>query len=914
VRGRRIDRLRLIERLDEAASHQFTVVTAPSGFGKSTLLAQWAEASNLPVSWLSLTATENDPRLMAAYLAAAIQAAGVPLPGLHDLNDGRHALDPDQLMTTLLGDLSSVANPVVLVLDDYQVIESDAAHDVVQALIDHAPDAVRMIISCRALPERVAACVDQYERIPRIGAKDLRFNLDETRSFLSLHGLDLQDEDVVALHGRVNGWVAGLQMFAITFSESELTVADALSGFGATNQLLHDFLLQEVLGAQPLDLQAFLLKSALLDRISVEMCREVVEVGQPSSGQLARAVQANLFLALVDSAGEWYEYEGFFHDFLRHRASVVLSRRMHTVLYRRASYWCEQAGFTHDAIDYAIAGEDWPHAVTMVVPAMTVMFGRDDISIALRWLQALPDHVYDVDAELAVVAGWAQIRAGALADVPRLLDAAQRLYEEAGDVLGLANVSCAIAELERYRADGPMCLEHARRTLELLARYERQASSYTAPSLHIPMIAPDLLVRNIDALTQIQIGTGLYRLGRVNEAADELQAAHAFAVAHNTPAYEATATVQLGQARALQGRLDDAIACYEAIATSSNSYIVSRRVALTGLAGIQRERHQFERAEQLLEMCQEIIDNSPIGFGLWNLLMSRARLAWARRSADEAIEYAEIAARRAASAGMPWHTSMAGTFAVRVRLSNGDIGPALEWAHAHRFAPDDQPGYERLHEYLVYARMLIAQGTPDEAIDLLLLSLDGAEADGRIGDVIEIGILQALAFQESGDLERATDALGRALRHGERYGYLDVFTDSGLPAMPLLQLAQASGITPSYCQRILDALGEPAQSLATAGPGVSGDAISQRELDVLRLIDRGLSNPEIASALQISGLSVKRHIESVHGKLGVWTHAEALYKARALGLLQASDDAAPIRDFGPGRNRDSDNQEPVSAK
>jgi LuxR family maltose regulon positive regulatory protein len=905
VRGRRVERPRLLARLDEAANHPLTLVTAPAGFGKSTLLAQWAEVSELPVTWVSLTASENDPRLMAAYLTAAMRAAGVPAPGLDDVDNGRRAVGPDTVMSDLLGALAGMTTPIVVVLDDAHLIESDAALDVVEALIDHAPDSVRLIISCRSLPPRVSACLAQDERLLRIGSNDLRFTLDESHSFLGMVGLHLQFDDAFVLHERINGWIAGLQMFALTLSESEKSAAEMLGGFDATNPLLHDFLLQEVLDKQTPEMQAFLLRSALFRRVSIDLCRGALGASQPVSDLLDRVIQDDLFVAPDDGEDGWFAYEPLFHDFLFQRAAAVLSERERTVLYRRAAYWCEQAGLMQEAIDYALAGEDWPHAAMMFVPAVTAMFGREEIATALVWIDALPTNLFASDAELAVTAAWARIRAGVLTDVPRLLAKAQQLYGKTGDTLGLANVSCAYAERARYKAKGETTIQFARQAQELLAQHERQASTMS-PSTLRSTIEPVVLRRNIEALTRIQIGTGLFRLGRANDAADELQAAHAYAVAHNTPVYEATAMLQLGHVRVLQGRLDDAIDCYQAIPTSPDSYIVSRRIALTGLSGILRERHLFEHAQQLLDECQEIIDNSPIGFGLWNLLLSRARLAWAQGEDSQALEYAELAARRTGGVGLTWHASMAESFAVRIRLSHGDIGTALEWAHGHRLAPDEPPNFERLHEHLVFARMLVAQGTPEEAIGLLTRSLDAAEEDGRIGDAIEIGVLLAVAYQDAGDLSQATGALGGALRHGERLGYLRVFTDNRLPMVHLLQLVQGSGVTPSYCQRILDTIGEPEEPVAIDNPGTLDESISPRELLVLRLVDRGQSNLEIATSLGISGFTVQRHIESVRGKLGVWTHAEALHKARALGLLSASDAALRSDTSSPGTGENDD--------
>jgi LuxR family maltose regulon positive regulatory protein len=268
-------------------------------------------------------------------------------------------------------------------------------------------------------------------------------------------------------------------------------VADVLSGFGATNPLLHDFLLQEVLDKQSPKMQGFLLRSALFRRVTVDLCRGVLGASLPVNDLLDRAIQDELFLIPDEGSGTEFDYEPLFHDFLRQRASTVLSERERIVLYRRAGYWCEQAGLLPEAIDYALAGEDWPHAAMMFVPATDALFGSEEITSALGWLKALPEHVIESDAELLVIAAWANIRAGALTEVPRMLDRSHRLYEETGDVLGLTHVSCAYAELERYRADGVKSVEHARRTQEFLARYERQASmSYLSASEHPTTIEP----------------------------------------------------------------------------------------------------------------------------------------------------------------------------------------------------------------------------------------------------------------------------------------------------------------------------------------------------------------------------------------------------------------------------------------
>ncbi len=313
-------------------------------------------------------------------------------------------------MTELLADLGSMATPFVLILDDYHLIESDAAHDVILALTDHQPSVVRIIISGRSSTPRSLRWLTHDVQPQHIDASDLRFTLAETQGFCDVMGIELSDDDVHTLHDRVDGWVAGLQMFAITLADSETSGEDLLNHFDSTNQLVKDFLLQEVLEKQSPELQAFLLRTALFNRISSDLCREVLDVSPSLTGFLERVRQSNLFLVALDATGRWFEYQPLFRDFLRQRANVILTKRERIVLYRRAGYWCEREGMTREAIDYALAGEDWAHAAMMIVPAVTSMFGQEEITTTLGWLRALPEQLIASDAELAVMAAWAHLQ------------------------------------------------------------------------------------------------------------------------------------------------------------------------------------------------------------------------------------------------------------------------------------------------------------------------------------------------------------------------------------------------------------------------------------------------------------------------------------------------------------------------
>ncbi|HEX5166525.1 MAG TPA: LuxR C-terminal-related transcriptional regulator [Thermomicrobiales bacterium] len=892
LRGKRVDRPRLIERLREAPDGSVTLVVAPAGYGKSTLLAQWAASSDVPVAWVSLTASENHPVELMAYLVAALRAAGVQLPGLDRLGNDERSTDMTSLMSVLLADLRDVSSPVALVLDDYDAIDEHATNELVRTLIDSGPAGLRLIIGSRAGPALPLERLRLDGRMHVIGVDELRFSVAETQDFCNLMNLADSGEDSVDLQARTGGWVAALQLAMISIGDGARSAADLLGRFDATNQYLHEFLLQEVLGTQSSAMRSFMLQSALLDRFSVDLCRETLDLGEPAQDLLDRSIQTNLFVEPVEEAGGWYQHHPLFREFLLRHGMTALGERERIAVYERASVWHEQYGLNHEAIDYALHAGNWPRATRLIVPVAARLSGREGMAAVVEWFKVLPAQLLVSDPELAAFAALTGIRTGVLDDVPRLLTAAQELYEAAGDQLGLAHVSSLHAAVASIRGDGPMLIQHAHRTMTLLDLHERQSAPADGP--HGSVMDPEHTRVVLRGLAQMHEGNGFYCLGKATEAAQAFDAVCEYSDVHGLPVLAAGALNGLGHVRLMQGRLDDAIAAYEGAAADGRLNIVSRRIGLMYLADIYRERDQLSRAETMLEECSAIMNTSRLPIWHGHLLMQQARLAWSCGETQQALELAQHASRSARDAGIRWLERRSDAFAMRVRVADGDIGAAIKWVYDRHLSPDDPPTYEHLWEHLAYSRALIAHGEPGDAVGLLTRAMHAAEVDGRNGEAIRVGVLLALAYLDLAQTDTAVDVLARSLRYGEHGGYLRVFADEGMPMIHLLKLARERGITPTYCTRILDALEAPGGRSAPSNRDARAEDITDRDIELLRMFAAGTATEAIADTLGVSTSTANWHVANLYRKLGVWTRVEALDQARALNLVPGDDASASV--------------------
>ena len=896
-----VPRPRLRDSLVRGTASKLILVSAPAGFGKSTLLAQWlddwldaepaADATERAAAWLSLDRDDNDPASFWTYVIVALRTAvpGIGGSALGLLEAPQPALI-QTVLTTLLNDLGALERDAVLVLDDYHVIESREVHEGMAFLIDHLPPRLHLVIASRADPALPLARLRARGELAETRAAELRFTPDEAAAYLNgLMGLRLTAGDVAVLEGRTEGWIAALQLAALSMQGRDDT-AGFIAGFAGDDRYILDFLVEEVLQRQPARIQAFLLQTSVLGRLSGPLCDAVTGQGD-GKATLEALDRGNLFLVPLDDRRRWYRYHHLFADVLHAR---LLDEQPGDLpeLHRRASRWHEQNGDLSEAIRHALAGEDFDRAADLVERAWPAMRQFRQEATMLGWLKALPDPLLGRRPVLSVAYAAVLAVSGQFDDVEtRLRDAERWLDPAAGGDDGPTAPSPPMTvvdedELRRLRAaiagyraaqalaagDVPATMAHARRALDLATDDDHLEHAAAAGLLGLAHWRTG----------DLQTAHRMYADCRAN-----LQ--HAGHIADTLGC-----TIALADIRITQGRLRDATGTYERAlqlsAAQGGPVLRGTADMHVGLSELDREHGDLTAATQHLLTAQELGEHAGLPQNPYRWRVAMARVREAQGDLDGALELLDEAEGLYVGDFFP-NVRPVPAFRARVWAAQGKLAEAFGWAREQGLSVEDDLSYLREFEHITLARAVLAEYRSQraersgrQAIALLDRLLHAAEEGDRAGSVIEILVLLAVEHQTRGDIAAALVALERALALAEPEGYVRVFLDEGLPMAALLQAAAESGIATSYVRLLLSALGETeARSTATAG---LIEPLSDRELDVLRLLATDLGGPGIASELYVSLNTLRTHTKNIYAKLGVNNRRAAVRRAQELDLLR----------------------------
>ena len=891
-----VARPRLSERLSRGAESALTLVSAPAGFGKTTLLAEWlavAAADGGSVAWLSLDQRDNDPALFWTYVVAALNA-GVPGGGAGALSPLQPPQPPNEAgLVALINDLDAISNDVVLVLDDYHVIDARDVQDGMAFLLEHLPPQIHLVIASRTDPPLPLARLRGRGELAEIRAADLRFTPGEAAAYLNdVMGLVLTAADVAALEGRTEGWIAALQLAALSMQGREDTAA-FIDGFAGDDRYIVDFLAEEVLQRQPGHVQQFLLQTSILDRLSGPLCDAVT--GQDGGkAKLTALERGNLFLVPLDDRRRWYRYHQLFADVLHAR---LLDERPDDVpeLHRRASAWYEQNDEPSEAIRHALAAQDFGRAADLVELAIPAMRRSRREAAVLGWLELLPDEVVRVRPVLSVGFAGALLAGGEYEGVEARLRDAERWL---GGVTGIREGSQAPAaemvvvddaefrrlpaEIELYRAaqalvrgDGPGTVRHARRALELSPADEHLGRASAAALMGLAFWASGDLEAGHSGYAECMAG-----LRRAGHIADTFGCA-----------------IALADIRRTQGHLGEAMRTYEqALQRASQlggSVLRGTADMYVGMSEIHRERDDLPAATQQLLRSQDLGEHNGLPQNRYRWRVAMARIREAEGDLDGALDLLNEAERLYVGDFFP-NVRPVPALRARVRVAQGELGEALGWARERGLSVDDDLSYLREFEHITLVRVLLAGYTAEraersiqEATQLLERLLRAAEEGQRTGSVIEILVLQALAHQARDDIPAALASLQRALTLAEPEGYVRIFADEGPPMASLLRAAAKQGIAPRYVRRLLAAANKT-EDRTPASQGLI-EPLSERELDVLRLLGTDLGGPEIARELVVSLNTVRTHTKNIYAKLGVNNRRAAVRRARELDLSRTGN-------------------------
>jgi LuxR family maltose regulon positive regulatory protein len=887
-------RPRLVDRLTQAHAGELTLVCASAGFGKTALLAHWARRDPRPVAWLSLDDADNDPARFWRHVAAALDTVR---PGVAQqvaaLLQGPQPSSFEAVVTALVNELAGVAEEVMLVLDDYHLIQAPQVHQSVEFLLEHQPACLWLVLTSRADPPLPLARLRARGLLSELRERDLRFTPAEAAELLrTAVGPDLPKAAMAALADRTEGWVAGLQLAALSL-QGRTDIAAFVEGFSGSHRYVLDYLTQEVLERQPQELRAFLLETSVLERLSGPLCEAVT--GHTDSQQLLeQAERANLFLHPLDEVRGWWRYHQLFADLLRARLAQEQPDRL-PGLHRAAAHWSEQHGLLDDAVRHALAAGDAAWAARLIEQHFDAMLWRSEDLTFRRWLQALPVELVRSRPRLCLAQAYSALLSGRLeaveplvADAERALAAtAEEPYEpSAGRAASLlANLPAAItlahAMLARLRGDAERTAEFGQQALTHLTDADRTLRHFARYYLAMA----DWLRGRLAEAEQALAGL----------AAEQLAAGARYLA----PLYH-----DLGQVQRARGHLGAALLTYErvlVIASQAGRPLLPAGIAHVDIAEVLYERGELDPA--LDHATQGVALSRQLGWTR-QLVASLAILAWIRHAqgdragALEAMREADRVQPSSAAVGL---FDPLPALRARLTLAHGQVADAAHWVQQRGLTPDDQPNYPREGEYLVLVRVLLAQQAPQRALRLLEPLHAQARAQGRTGSVIEVRALQALARSASGDQAGALAALAEALTLGAPEGYLRVFVDEG-PAMAALlhQLlagrrqqrpAAADAVPREYLARLVDAFeqaGLPVRPpIGRGGVVVAGlvEPLTAREAQVLGLLAAGAPNRAIAEQLVVTPETVKKHLSHLFDKLGAANRTQAVTRARQLGLL-----------------------------
>lgn len=887
-----VSRARLIERLNRGRRRKLTLVSAPAGFGKTTLLSDWSRQCELPFAWLSLDEGDNDLKRFLSYFVAALQT--VPTSNIVIGEAVADALQAPQLppiealLTALINDIATSSDAFVLVLDDYHLIDSPEIDQALAFLLNHAPPPLHLAIATRVDPSLPLSRLRARGQLTELRTAELRFTPAEAALFLQLvTGLEVSAADVAALERRTEGWIAGLQLAALSMQGTH-DISAFIESFTGTHRYIIDYLADEVLQQCSEQVKSFLLHTSILNRLCGELCNALT--GE-SNGQalLQQLEQANLFLVPLDNQRRWYRYHHLFADLLRQRLQDETTPERVICLHKRASQWYEGQNLPSQALHHALATQDFARAATLMGSHIIEKIMQGELSTVREWLQALPEEVVHDNPILCVSKAWIAYFSHDYDAIEPLLQLAEQKSKQSSSV-----GSISLSDL----LGGTMAL---RAFIANQKGQINQAIGFLRQSLaHLP--TENVFARGMSTFF---LANTLFYNGKTSEASQLYPEAITLCLAAGNILAATGAIQSLAALQKMEGKLHQALGTLSnaltQLATSDKSPLLAMSFLYLGLAEVHYQQNDLAEAHKHVQKGLELLNRSgTLAIGLGYLRLAQVLHALgdserARSTVQQAEQYYRKMKPRSRDA------VYAATHHARCLLLLGELASVARWAQEYNIHAAKPLTYQSELELMILAHLLIAQHAAEptrfptsipDALTLLDKLYHYALKHGRMGRVIEILVLQALAYAAQKEIIQAVNVLEQALILAEPEGFVRVFVDKGRPMAILLYEAAARGINPRYIGRLLAAFPDmdpisPSKSTSNnqSPSNQFVEPLSKRELDVLHLIADGLTNREIANKLILSLNTVKGHTRRIYGKLGVNSRTQAIGKARAFGVL-----------------------------
>jgi LuxR family maltose regulon positive regulatory protein len=850
-----VARQRLVERLNAGTQGKLSLVSAPAGFGKTTLVVAWLRSVNQAVSWLSLDEADNDPARFLTYFLAALQVID-PSVGKDTvaLLQEPQPPPPDLLATTLLNELTAISRPFILAIDDFHTIQTLSIQQLLNFIVDHQPGQMHLVLMTREDPPLPLARLRARGEMTEIRQDDLRFTLQECAEFLeTVMGLKLSKSDLSALERRTEGWVTGLQLAAISMQGRD-DLPRFVQEFTGSNRYVLDYLVQEVFEGLSGEIQDFLLETSILERLCGSLCDAVTE---RSGSQVTLEIleQANLFITPLDQSRTWYRYHRLFRDLLRNRLELQGDLVLKS-LHQRASVWHETHDQLPEAIQHALSGKDWDKALKLIHNANLPFMNRGEIFTLMSWYGKLPEDLILGDREACADYAWPLMLSGQFEQAGSYLTHAEGNTSNEPALMG--KIYTAQAYLARAQGDNRRMVALSQLARSFLPEDDQHSRS----------------------LVSMILGIAYWHSGKMEAAEQALVETIAAGEATGNLYAVSTAQVFQGMVMAVRGKLREASNCFGSILQQGGIPAFVRGLAYLYLSVIHYEWDELENSGNYLLKVIDIgerIRNDELLIFSW---MVMARIHMASGNLPAAVEVLENAHKKVNSGNPPAH-ALPRMAAAQVQLAivMDDLDSAARWSE-HLVEDCDCPTFYRFTN-TTRALLLLAQNNPEAAAQHLAGCFEQASREGWVYGMIAIRVLQALAAPTP---EAAYVYLTDGLELGFPEGFIRTFIDLGKELEPLLQTAKRRGVVPEYTGKILAAMAEKAKP-SVLGQLALVEPLSQRELEVLHLMAAGSTNRQIAEKLVISTGTAKVHVHNVCGKLGCRNRTEAATRAHELGLV-----------------------------